>query len=588
MLDKMRGHSRSWITWVLVGLPTLGLTFWGLGGGLFNQVKPIADVNGTRILSDQVDRIANRMRQRYEQELGTSAGAMLKQINLRQQALDSIIEDQLVADEVRRLGIQVSDEALQQRIASDAVFQTDGQFDFARYQELLEQNDLTPAQFESDTRSQMAEDTLREMIDQGVQVAADEAHHAYNLTHQKIGLRYIEAGYADFIPQISPTDKQIADYYAKHGGEFREPERVKIAIIHYDPDAMSASYVPTDAEIKDYYQRNLQTRFTKPELAHASHILIATPPGATEQEIEKAKAKAQDILKQAETGANFAQLAEKYSDDPGSKSHGGDLGDFPRGEMVKPFEDRVFSLKPGEFGIVQTQYGFHIIMLDHISPAHTETLEEARPKIIDSLRQETGSRLVHTALDEDVAAALAGTNLKSIADKRGLSVTDTDYFSQAGPVLGGKDDRELAKEAFQLARGQPRAIPAGGAPYLIELIDRKPSRIPPLKEIEAKVREALIRSLAQDEARAAAQKALASIKGPDDFDRAAAENHLALKTVESFESGSHVIPGIGAFPEVTDQAGMAPSVPSVLQRVMEQGGNAYIFELTSRAEPSDE
>ncbi|MGH7813616.1 MAG: SurA N-terminal domain-containing protein [Candidatus Binataceae bacterium] len=587
MLDKMRGQSRSWVTWILVGLPTVGLAFWGFGMGAFNEVKPIANVDGTRILSDQVDQAANQLRSRYQQEFGAGASAMLKHVNVRQEALEGIIEQQLIAQEVRRLGIEVTDAALQQRIAGEAAFRRDGQFDFTRYREVLEQNDLLPAQFEANLRAEMAEDTLREMIDQGVQVSSDEARHTYNLTHEKIGLRYAEAPYADFTAQIAPTEKQVADYYKNNGEQFREPARVKIAYIHYDPKVMAARYAPTDAEIKDYYNRNRDTRFTHPEEAHASHILIAVPAGATAAQKAKAKATAEMVLVLAKTGADFGKLAEKYSADPGSKSHGGDLGTFPRGEMVKPFDNKVFSMKPGEIAMAETQFGFHVIKLDNLVPAHTETLDEARPEIAEALSKDTGARLVHTALEEDVAAALGGTSLKSIAAKRGLTVAETGYFAQDEPATGGKDDRAIAAEAFKLSPGQPRAIPAHGAPYLIELLGRKPSRIPPLQEIEPQVRAALVRSMAEVRARAAAQKALAAIKGPDDFDRAAAENHLEVKTVDPFLGSSHDLPGIGQFPEVSDSAALAPGAPSVLRRAMDHDGNSYLFELTTRSEPPD-
>src|SRR5208337_4449249 len=127
-----------------------------------------------------------------------------------------------------------------------------------------------------------------------------------------------------------------------------------------------------------------------------------------------------------------------------------------------------------------------------------------------------------------------------------------------------------------------------GAPYLIKLLVRQPSRIPPLKEIEAQVREAVIRTTAQAEASEQAQKILAAVKSPADFDKAAAANKLAIKNVDPFVRADHRVPGIGEFPEVTDAAAAVPAIPGVIARVMESRGNSYLFEVTSRAEPTDD
>ncbi|HUO05669.1 MAG TPA: SurA N-terminal domain-containing protein [Candidatus Binataceae bacterium] len=588
MLDAMRRHAYSWFTRAVLIFLALILTFWGLGSSFLTQVKPVAEVNGQRILAEQVETQAGQMRERLSRMYGANASTILKNANLRQQALDQLIERQLIADEAHHLGIQISTEALQSRIQSDTVFQQDGQFDFTRYQEILENNNLTPSEYESDQRDSMEEGALRGMIDAGVMVSEGEVKHAFDIGHQKIGLRYAEFPYADFTAKISPSEKDIQDYYAKHSEQFREPERVKIVFIHYEPEAMAANYTPTDKEIKDVYDRYAKTRFSHPEEARAHHILIAVPAGASDADKAKAKAKAQDVLKQAQSGGDFAALASKYSDDPGSRHQGGDLGTFGRGQMVKPFENMVFSMKPGQISFVETQFGFHVIRLDELKPAHSDTIDEARQGIIDELRQDAGKRLVNAALQGDVSAAAGGANLQDLAKKRSMEAVETPFFGADDPNKPADLAREVISPVFAMTPGQVRAVPAQEAPYLIKLLDRKESRIPPLKEIEPQVREALIRTLAEDQAQAAAQKMLAGIKSPADFDASAAANHLIVKSIDPFSATTQNVPGIGPFPEVSELAGLAPSVPAMLERTMRNGGNAYIFELTSRTGPTDE
>jgi peptidyl-prolyl cis-trans isomerase D len=589
MLEGIRRYQYSWQVQVVFAFLAITLSFWGFGGGgLFSTVHPVATVNGQQILGDQVDREATQIRQAVQQMYGTAAPAMLKTINIRQEAVERLIEEQLIGEEARRLGLSISDEALQDKIAKEPVFQRDGQFDFATYEDVLRNNNLQPSEYEAAERGRMIADTLRNMIDSGVRVSDDEARHAYNLRNERIGLRYIEIAYSDFSAKISPTESQIAAYYKKNAEQFRQPERVKLIYVHYEPLVLAAKYTPTDKEIEDYYRRNLKARFSHPDEVHARHILIAVPAGATDKEKAAAKAKALDVLKQAQSGADFAKLAAKYSDDPSNKLEGGDLGTFGRGQMVKPFEDAVFAMKPGQIAMVETRFGFHVVKLDEYKPAHTDTLAEAKPKIIDELRTQAGAKLGRAAAQEDLAAALAGAKLKDLAEKRGIDAVETPLFAQGEPAGGAERDRQLMEAAFKLEVGQVALVPEKGAPYVIKLLARQPSRIPALKEIEPQVREALIRSTAEAQASQQADKILATIKSPADFDKAAAAHKLAIKNVDPFLRADRRVPGIGEFPEVTDAAAAVPAIPGVVSRVMENGGNSYLFEVTSRTEPTDD
>src|SRR5208337_4434380 len=336
-----------------------------------------------------------------------------------------------------------------------------------------------------------------------------------------------------------------------------------------------AKYTPTDKEVEDNYKRNANTRFTHADEVHARHILISVLEGATDKEKAVAKAKALDVLKQAQAkGADFAKLAAKYSDDTSNKLQGGDLGTFGRGQMIKPFEDTVFAMKAGQITMVETHYGFHIVKLEQYSPAHTDTQAEAKPKIIEELRTQAGAKLGRAAAQEDLTSALAGGKLDDLAKKRGMDAAETPLFAEGEPAGGIEHDRELIEAAFKLDAGQVALVPEKGAPYVIKLLVRQPSRIPPLKEIEAQVREAVIRTTAQAEASEQAQKILAAVKSPADFDKAAAAQKLAIKNVDPFVRADHRVPGIGEFPEVTDAAAAVPAIPGVMARVMESRGNS--------------
>ena len=588
MLGGLRKYGQTWIIRILLGGIAFFLTFWGIGTGFFSQVRPVASVNGVRILPNQIESEAETIRRNIQSVYGANAPAVLKSENIRAAALDQIIENQLVGEEARHLGIEVSDAALEQRIESERAFQRDGQFDLAIYEDAVRSAGMLPNEYEAGLRTSMVEQTLREMVEQGVQVSGDEARHAYDLRNQKITLRYIELPYSGFTAGVSPTAQQIAAYYKAHAEDFREPERAQIQFIHYDPLALAAKFAPADKEINDYYNRNLKSRFTHSDEVSARHILLSVPEGATEEEKSAAKAKAEDVLKQLKSGGDFIKLAARYSEDPSTRPKGGELGSFGRGQMIKPFEDAVFRMKPGEIGIVETRFGYHVVRVDGFTPAHTDTLAQARPKIVDALRTEAGTKLARDAIDQDVSAALSGESLGEIAEKRGLEVAEPRPFAPGEQLAGAPSDTKLAQAAFSLEAGQVRAVPEAGAPYLLKVIARTPSHIPLLNEIESKVRDALIRASAESDARAAAQKLLSQIKSPADFDKVAAAGKLEVHTTDPFTRSTNSVAGIGEFPEVTEACALVPAIPGVIDRVMEQSANSYIFEVIARSAPSDQ
>ncbi len=585
----MRNRARSTTVKVLFGVLILVFAFWGVGGLASMRVHPIASVNGNRILASEIDNESQRMRRTLTQMYGPSADQILKSINLRQEALNQIIEQRLIAEEARHLGIRVSDQSLAEKIAADPNFQEGGSFDPKRYEDLLHANNLLPSDYENSMRTSMMQEALRHMVDEGVQISDADARHVYDLRNEKVTLAYVRIPSQDFVAKISPTPKQIEDYYNSHKDEFREPERIKVSYLHYDPALLAAKVTPSDKEIEDYYKDNQKKLFSHPDEVHARHILFEVPSGATEQQKAKAKEKAEDTMKQLRKGADFAKLAKQYSQDPSTAPEGGDLGTFGRGQMIKPFEDAVFSMKPGELRLVETKFGFHDVRLESTTPAHVDKLEVVRPKIIENLRAETGAKMGRQALDQDVTAAVDGANLADLAKKRGLEVVDTPSFSRAD-AANVLHDQRLTDAAFKLQLGKVRAVPGekGSAPYLIKLISLEPEHVPPLKDVEAKVREAYLQTTAEAQARAKAQDLLKQMKTADDFDKIAKANNLAIHQTDSFLRSSETVPDLGSFPEVTEAAGTVAKVPGVIDRVMQNKGDAYLFELVERTAPSED
>jgi peptidyl-prolyl cis-trans isomerase D len=603
MLQVFRRHSYSWGTRVLLlllgGVFALFFGSWG-AASYFTRVRPAAQVGcysylhlfsmpGCQTITpEQIDSATIDLRREIQNMYGEESAQMLQGINLRQTALQQLIDQTLINRQAARLGLRISDDELVHVIGSQTAFQVDGRFNLKKYDEVLRQNDLEPSAFESKTRDRILADTMRQMITQAVQVSQDEARNEFNRFGEKLSLDYIEFRYTDFTAQVNPSEQQLVKYYDGNRDQFREPERIKMEFIRYDPSVLGANQTPPPQDIEANYERNLNTQFSHPEQVRARHILVAAASDASPAERAAAKAKADDVLQKVKSGADFAKLAKQYSDDPGTKNRGGELGYFARGEMVKPFADAAFRLSPGQITLVQSQYGYHVLQLEEIKKAGQDTLEEAKPKIIAAIKQKMGSDLARQDVEQDLAAALEGRDLMKLAQKRALVAVETPYVSAEESLKGAESEPKLLAEAFKFEKGDIRAVTDTSAPYLVKLVDRTSSQIPPFSKIADKVRETFVRQKAELLAADAAQAVLKQMKGAADLNSAAAINHLQVQATGVFPRANRQVPGIGPFAEATEAAAMVSKVPTTVDRVLENGGNSFIFAVTGRTLPTEQ
>jgi peptidyl-prolyl cis-trans isomerase D len=603
MLQIFRRHSYSWGTRILLlllgGVFALFFGSWG-AASYFTRVRPAAQVGcysyfhlftmpGCHTITpQQIDGATVDLRREIQNIYGEQSSQMVQSVNLRQMALEQLIDQTLINREAAHIGLRISDDELAHAIASQSAFQVDGRFNVQKYNQVLRENDLDPSVFESKTRERILSDTIRQLVAQAVQVSQEEARNEFNRFGEKLSLAYLEFPYTQFIGRVNPSEAELAKYYSDNRDQFREPERIQIEFIRYDPEVLGRNQTPSPEDIQANYERNLNTQFTHPEQVRARHILIAVSPDASPTEKANAKAQVDEVLQKVSSGGDFAKLAQEYSDDPGTKERGGELGYFARGEMVKPFEDAAFKLRPGQVTLVQSQYGYHVLQLEEIKKASQDTLEQAKPKIVAAIKQKMGSDLARQDVEQDLAAALEGRDFKQLAEKRSLVAVNTPYVSAEDSIKGAESEPKLLAEAFKFEKGDLRAITDTSVPYLVKLVNRTPEQIPPFGKIQDKVRAAYVRQKGALLAEAAAQAVLKQIKSAADFSSAAAINHLQVHTTGEFARAGRQVPGIGPFAEATEAAAMVSELPATLDRVLENGGNSYIFEVVAREPPTEQ
>jgi peptidyl-prolyl cis-trans isomerase D len=238
----------------------------------------------------------------------------------------------------------------------------------------------------------------------------------------------------EYRKQVKISEAEVEKYYEEHKNEFQIPERVRLEYLVLSPDVVEQAAKVSDEELKDYYQANIE-RYQTPEERRASHILIPAAASASAEDKAKEKAQAEDLLQRIKSSpGKFAEMAAKFSKDPGSAEKGGDLGFFGRGLMVKPFDDAVFALKVGELaGPVETQYGYHIIRLDAIKLPQATPFEAVKQQIADEVRKPKLGRAYAEAADSfNNLVYEQFDSLQPAADALKLTVQKSDWVSRAG------------------------------------------------------------------------------------------------------------------------------------------------------------
>ena len=392
MLDRMRQH-RSWLKWSL-GLVVLSFVifyipeFMRSTGADAAAGETIASVAGHEITAGEFRRTYQAQLQAYRASYGGNMSEqLLKQLGIDQQILQQLVDERAALAEADRLGIKASDEEVRQRIVSMPAFQDNGNFiGEQRYQQILrmQRPPLSASEFEDSVRRSVAVEKLRATVTDWLSVADKDLEQEYRRRNDKVKLAVVSFTADTFRKDVSATDADVASYFEAHKNDFKVPEKRKIRYLLIDVEAMRAKVNVPPGDIDRAYNNNIE-QYTTPEQVRASHILLKTE-GKDEAAV---KTRIEDLLKQARAGADFAELAKKYSEDEGSAKNGGDLDFFQRGRMVAEFDQAAFAMQPGQISDpVKTQYGYHIIKLVDKKPATTKTLAEVRQQLSDQLSYE--------------------------------------------------------------------------------------------------------------------------------------------------------------------------------------------------------
>jgi len=410
MLRYLRENTGNWIIKFFLGIIIIVFIFLGVGSMNANKRNQVATVNDQTITFAEYRDAYQRMIQRLQQQFGNSLNDdLIKSMNVKQYAVDSLIDQKLLELEAQKLKIVVSDEELKQSLLSIKAFQKDGAFDMDLYKRVLGQNGMSPETFEAVQRNTIRNTKLQRMVASGITVGDQEAQAWYSFNNTKVGIDYVVIDPASFSDILASEDQIRAQYDDHHDLYMSEPKR-KVAFLVFAPNEFESQVKIDDASLRDFYDQN-QAQFTTPEQVEASHILIRVDENADEPTVAKAKDEAMSVYDKAVNSVDFAELAKAYSQGPSAAS-GGYLGRFDRNSMVKPFADAAFAMKPGDVSLpVRTRFGWHIIKVTDKTPETVTPFETAKVQIQKNLRQ-ASFRIWHTIkLRKPTMPCLTGTPL---------------------------------------------------------------------------------------------------------------------------------------------------------------------------------
>ncbi len=574
-LKYLRDNLRhlKFILWGVVAVFVL-LVFvdWGSGrSGGGGATTAAVKIGHTEVSErDFIDQV-RRLQELYQRQLGDNWEQFKDQVNLGQQAVQQIVERQILLEEADRVGLVVSATELQDEILALPVFSNErGEFvGQEQYRRILRANRTSPQEFETQLRDDLLLGKLRTMMQDGVWVSDTEVDETIRRDREEASISALQIRYERLLADVSVEEAAAQEYFEAHRDDyFRNQERV-IRYLVVETNKLRRLLEVDQAELEAYYNERLDD-FREGEQVHARHILFRVAAGASPTESAEAELKANQVAELARGEADFAQLAEQHSDDPGSKTNGGDLGWFGRGRMVGEFEEAVFGATPGEIvGPVKSQFGYHVIKVEGYRPDRIRPYEEVQEDVrfqylesqaaadAESIASRLAQRLISEQLTDDAA-------WQAIADEdESVTLNESPPFSADSPIPGAGSDPALTTQAFEAQVGNvggPFPIPRGWIVW--QLKDIRAEGVPPFEDVRAEVEQQLQREGAMELARQKAELVADSLRTGGDLELLATENDTTVVEVQSHKRGT-AFASLGSLPGL-DAAVFAGQVGDVV------------------------
>jgi len=527
---------------LLVALSMVITLIPGFGTDTQRQDQIVAQIGGEPLTVLEVQQVIQRQIQNH-------AFPPEMAVSYVPQIINQIITERAAAWQARRLGFDVTKQELADTIQAvlPQLFEG-GKFAGKEvYAAYLAQQNLTVPQFESALRRQLLVNKLRDLVLAGVIVTPAQLEKEYKWRNEKAKIEYAVVSPEKYRSEIRVDPEEMNAYYQKNKAFFRIPEKRSFDLVVIDEAEVSKSITVPEAELRRMYEANKES-YRTPERVKVRHILLKTTD-VPQDKLPAIRAKAEALLKQLKQGADFAELAKKNSEDPGSASKGGDLGYITRGQTVPAFEQAAFSLKPGQISdIITTQYGLHIIQVLDKQEARLKPFDEVKSQLAEERKKQQVYERMQSLADQARAALVKNPQgADQVARELGLAVIKVDKADASAPVPGIGVSRDLA-DALTLARkGEVTPVVQVQPTKLAVAVvtDIFPSRPADFSEVEDQIRQKLTDDKLKQLVEARAREFFEKAKAPGaDFRKLAQSMGLEVKTPPEFTRNG-AVEGLG-------------------------------------------
>lgn len=453
MLLTIRKKSQGWVAWLIVIIIAIPFALFGINSYFegANQVT-VAKVEGEKINAQTFENAMEQRRRFFRSQLGNNFDPkMVDNPQFRLQVVEGLIGNQLIQSYAQDNGLRLSDEALVNVILNEPSFQLDGKFDQESYRRVVSARGYSTDGFERQQRINGGIDEIQTALQGSALVNPLEIDQLLALTLQQRDADYTVLSAKDVLADAQVSNEEIREEYDNNQALYQQAERMKLDFVSLSLDDIIKDIELDDEEIEQAYTAG-KGRYLKPEVRIASHILFAVPRSADEAKQKEVLEQAQSVLDRIKAGEDFAVLAEEFSDDPGSKRKGGDLGIIGKGQMVPEFEQAVYVMAEGDISDpIETEFGYHLIKLTALEAESEKPLDEVRAEVEAAEKKRlANTQFTETAETFRTMVFEEPDNLEAAAQALGLEVKTSDWVTRGT----GKDafsNPRVRAAAFDIA-----------------------------------------------------------------------------------------------------------------------------------------
>ncbi len=553
----------------------------------------LATIGDQQVTVNEVHREARAMIRQQFPRGGAQASSLLP--FFAGQAAEQLINEKALIAEAHRMGLRASDDDLRNELQHGQLgimLFPDGKFvGQEEYENFAQRFDMTVPQLEARVKEDILVRKLRALVSSSAFVSDAEVREEFDRRNTKVKFEYAVITQADILKGLHPTDEELKAFYERNKANYNNsiPEKRQIKYVVVDSAKIAAATAVTDQDLQAYYDQH-RDEYREPEQVKVSHILIKTPlpaPGAKEDEkaVADARAKAEDVLKQLKAGGDFAKLAEKYSDDPGSAKSGGELGWIGRGRTVPEFEKAAFSLGKGQTSdLVKSSYGFHIIHVEDKQQAHLKTLAEVKSEIEEKVKQQKTARATETAANALLSQARTA-GFDAAAAAKGQAAITTGFFSRTDSLPGLAANPQFMDAVFNEAEKAPPDVVQVPQGYVVfQLLAVRPPATPTFEEIRSRVESEFKNERAGFLLQQKTQELSDRAKAEHDLKKAAKDLGATVKTSDLVAPDGQV-PDIGS---MANASAIFSLQPGQISGPITAGGNGVVAQLLEKQAPTDQ